>query len=239
MTDRAIQTRDALLDAAEELFSECGYAAVGTREIADRAGANLASIRYHFGSKRELYLETVRRAMGRAEQDSSWAALSAIPEDVEAAAVQLTRFINGYLHRLLTTDTPQPCGMLMHWEAVRPSEAIDAVVHDYIKPSHDHLVALVGKLLGEGNEQDARLCARSILAQVLHYKMFGAFIERLEAEDERAKTTIEQAAEHIVRFSLRAMGLDDAFIDRVLRMARQTEQSTVPAGLVKEEDGGK
>ncbi|MHC5046996.1 MAG: TetR/AcrR family transcriptional regulator [Planctomycetota bacterium] len=67
-----VDTRGSLLDAAEELFSRKGYAAVGIREITDAAGVNIAAIKYHFGSKSELYLETVKRAMERSE--SSWIA---------------------------------------------------------------------------------------------------------------------------------------------------------------------
>ena len=78
-------TRDALLDATEALFSERGHAAVGIREIVDRAGVNIAAINYHFGSKSALYLETVRRAMARSEHDSAWAVLEDRPASPEAA----------------------------------------------------------------------------------------------------------------------------------------------------------
>ena len=81
-------TRDTLLDAAEQLFGERGYAAVGTREIAEQANANIASIKYHFGSKSELYLATVRRAMGKSDAGNVWNFLkpaSSVP--VDAAAV--------------------------------------------------------------------------------------------------------------------------------------------------------
>ncbi|MEQ9811140.1 MAG: TetR family transcriptional regulator, partial [Azospirillaceae bacterium] len=47
-------TRDAILEAAEALFSEHGFKAVTIREIARRAGANVASISYYFQSKEGL-----------------------------------------------------------------------------------------------------------------------------------------------------------------------------------------
>ena len=67
MAEHRPDTHDALLDVAERLFGEKGYAAVGIREIAEQAGANIAAIKYHFGSKSDLYLQTVRRAMARRE----------------------------------------------------------------------------------------------------------------------------------------------------------------------------
>lgn len=47
-------TRLRILDAAEGLFAEQGYAATSLRQITGRAGANLAAVNYHFGSKEDL-----------------------------------------------------------------------------------------------------------------------------------------------------------------------------------------
>jgi AcrR family transcriptional regulator len=44
-------TRESLLEAAEELFSEHGIQASSVRAITQHAGANLAAVNYHFGSK--------------------------------------------------------------------------------------------------------------------------------------------------------------------------------------------
>jgi len=47
--------RDDILDAAEELFSNLGYAGTTLREIADQAKVTQALINYYFGSKYGLY----------------------------------------------------------------------------------------------------------------------------------------------------------------------------------------
>ena len=44
-------TKDRLLDAAEELFSDRGIDATSLRAVTSAAGANLASVNYHFESK--------------------------------------------------------------------------------------------------------------------------------------------------------------------------------------------
>jgi TetR/AcrR family transcriptional regulator len=56
----ARDSRAAILRAAAIEFSERGYDAAGTDRIAARARINKAMLYYHFGSKREVYLEVVR-----------------------------------------------------------------------------------------------------------------------------------------------------------------------------------
>jgi len=56
-----VDTKDTLLDAAEHLFAEQGFGATSLRQLTARAGANLAAVNYHFGSKEELAREVLRR----------------------------------------------------------------------------------------------------------------------------------------------------------------------------------
>jgi AcrR family transcriptional regulator len=53
--------REAILAAAEELFSTNGFNAVSVRDIAQAAGANPGSVTYHFKTKDGLLLEIYQR----------------------------------------------------------------------------------------------------------------------------------------------------------------------------------
>ena len=57
MTD----TKDKILDTAERLIGEQGYAATSLRHIIAQAGVNLAAVHYHFGSKEDLLDAVVAR----------------------------------------------------------------------------------------------------------------------------------------------------------------------------------
>lgn len=57
-------TKVKLLDTAERLFSEKGIEATSLRTITAEAGANLAAIHYHFGSKEVLIREVFARRIG-------------------------------------------------------------------------------------------------------------------------------------------------------------------------------
>lgn len=61
---RQTSMREAILDAAETLFSMKGFRAVSMREIAQASGANLGSISYHFGTKDGLLREIYARHSG-------------------------------------------------------------------------------------------------------------------------------------------------------------------------------
>jgi len=52
-----------ILDTAEELFADNGYAATSIRRIADRSGVNPALVHYYFGNKKSLLQSVVERAV--------------------------------------------------------------------------------------------------------------------------------------------------------------------------------
>ncbi|MHC4379035.1 MAG: TetR/AcrR family transcriptional regulator [Planctomycetota bacterium] len=63
-SDEGSGTRERLLDAAEALFAEHGYPSTSLRQITGAAGANLAAVHYHFGSKLSLFQEVLHRRLG-------------------------------------------------------------------------------------------------------------------------------------------------------------------------------
>ncbi|HUD98097.1 MAG TPA: TetR/AcrR family transcriptional regulator [Bryobacteraceae bacterium] len=54
-------TKERILDTAEQLFAEHGYAATSLRSIIAQAGVNLAAVHYHFHSKQALLEAVVLR----------------------------------------------------------------------------------------------------------------------------------------------------------------------------------
>jgi TetR/AcrR family transcriptional regulator len=59
------QATVALLEAAERLLFESGYAAVTTRRVAEEAGVKHGLVHYYFGSMEELLTQTLERVAGR------------------------------------------------------------------------------------------------------------------------------------------------------------------------------
>jgi AcrR family transcriptional regulator len=80
------ETPDRLLDAAELLFAERGIDAVSVRAVNAAAGANVAAVHYHFGSKESLVEAVLRRRMDALAQRRR-AILDALPRRPTVRAV--------------------------------------------------------------------------------------------------------------------------------------------------------
>ena len=58
---RKANGKDAILDAAEDMFSRHGYHGVALRDISKLAGVELGLVSYHFKTKDELFRQVVER----------------------------------------------------------------------------------------------------------------------------------------------------------------------------------
>ncbi len=63
-TEASSETKRRLLDAAERLFAQGSYESTSLRQITAEAGANLAAVHYHFGSKEGLFQAVFARRVG-------------------------------------------------------------------------------------------------------------------------------------------------------------------------------
>jgi AcrR family transcriptional regulator len=55
MQRRAHDTRSALLEAAQQVFTDVGYSEANVAEVVSRAGSSVGSMYHHFGGKADLY----------------------------------------------------------------------------------------------------------------------------------------------------------------------------------------
>jgi AcrR family transcriptional regulator len=75
-------TREAILDAAAELFATQGYAATGTREIAAAVGLRQASLFHYFPHKDDLLAELLDRTVAPSLAATDWLASASGRPDV-------------------------------------------------------------------------------------------------------------------------------------------------------------
>lgn len=210
--ERTSSTREALLEAAEELFAARGFADVGNRELVARAGANVAAIAYHFGSKRGLYVETVRRSCLRPGAQVGWDLLREPTQDPVEAGSRVIGFLRHVVAEILS-DTELASGtVLLLREAIRPSEALPEVVEGFTKPHEELLAGALAPLAPQADPVELRLSARSLFGQVLVHRIYRPFFERHEPPGLYGADQVQCIADHIARFSLRGLGCTEALV---------------------------
>lgn len=131
----AESTREKILVAALETFSDRGFDGAKTREIAERADANLGLIKYYFGTKEELWKAAVDRAFEELRQETDPGAVEDL-DDRGAVAELLRRFI------LFAGHHPQFM-RLMNDEGKREGPRMRWLVDRHVKPIYTQVERVV------------------------------------------------------------------------------------------------
>ena len=91
--ERAQATRTALMSAARELFTERGYAGVGTEEIVGRAKVTRGALYHHFTDKRDLF-RAVHEQMEKEIVDAIAARMGGTSDPLELLKIGTRAFLD-------------------------------------------------------------------------------------------------------------------------------------------------
>lgn len=131
---RSLRTKQKLLDAALEAFSENGFKGTSTRDIAERAGVHHPLISYHFKNKEELWRTAADRIF--TEFNAALAAASQAQVD-ECPKARMSAMIRAYVHYA----AGQPAlHKVMAQEANRPSRRLDWLIDNHLRPLYEAAV---------------------------------------------------------------------------------------------------
>jgi TetR/AcrR family transcriptional regulator, regulator of cefoperazone and chloramphenicol sensitivity len=198
------ETRDRLLKAAGELFSERGFEGATVREICQRAAVNnLAAVGYYFRDKERLYIEAVKSACQRQADDfpfPDWPP-GTTPE------VKLRAFIKILVSRMLGENVPLWSRSLILRELAHPTAACSEFVQQVVRPNAEVLGQILDELLPDVPERRRRLIAFSIVGQCFFHRFAQPIMARLVGEEEVRSYDDALLAEHITQFSFAALGL--------------------------------
>jgi len=192
---RSRETRDRLIEAAQEIFLEKGYDSATTREITERADLGAGTFYVHFRDKRAIYDALVRRA--NREMYHRWLEartpdMSVEQQVVAALGVSFDHVRNNAdLARLILIEGPP----------------VDA---EYAMKLHSGLGAELHSILRDGIESG---CVSEIEPAVLSTVIMGISVVMgrwllSPRARENAEEIEEQVKEEIIRFCLRGMRPD-------------------------------
>lgn len=193
--------RQRLLLAAEEIFSEKGFASATIREITDRAGANVAAINYYFGDKERLYIEAVKFAHACSAKDLPFP----IPPEGTPPVEKLKVFIREIATRMTQPTRPSSLRLMMR-EMAQPTAAAREIVREFIQPMAFGLRAIVRELLPGIPDARGLMVGFSVIGQVLFYRQNRQVAELIFGKEAVDELSTELIAGHVTRFTLAALG---------------------------------
>ncbi len=129
--ERREQTRAKILEAALAVFSDRGFAAAGTREIAEKAGVNQGLITYYFKSKGNLWREAANKIFTEARQDVADTVLR--NPDVDQKRLHRT-LVKAYVR--FVAKRPELIRFMVE-EGKQPSARVRWLVDTHLKPLYD------------------------------------------------------------------------------------------------------
>ncbi len=185
-------TRERILDTAERLFAERGFAGTSVREITDAAAANLGAVNYHFQSKENLYQEVFARRVALLREP-----VAAVAREVGAIARErpeeaLRAIGRVFLAPHAKRDVSLRLLGLFAREMIEERLPPGFLVRELQAPNLDALTAVVLQVRPGLPDAVARACAHSFIAQILHV-LKGAGVGLGSAD---------RQLEHAVRFTV-------------------------------------
>lgn len=164
-------TKERILQAAQELFAEKGFPGTSMREITSRAEVNLAAINYHFGSKEGLLLALVKRCLEPINRERL-AALDRANAKAEASGVPVPlrevihAFLEPAVRQFTETDPDMPCILArMHHE---PHSGLEDALSEILDPVVQRFVVAVQTALPERTPAEIILRGHFMIGALLH-----------------------------------------------------------------------
>lgn len=132
-------TKERILDVAEQIFAEKGYSATSMRTITSRAGVNLAAVNYHFGSKAQLYRAVFRRRVEPMNR-SRIQALQALERKAGDQPLELDDILRAFVEPALKASMdPEQGGTNFIKLLGRTHAEPGPEVHDFLPPMYEEV----------------------------------------------------------------------------------------------------
>jgi AcrR family transcriptional regulator len=195
-------TRERLLDEAEKLFAQKGFAAVSVREITAMAESHLSAVNYHFGTKKNLYLSVFQeRWIPRAKMIAE--RLREIDANGITSAEEIVHTLaESFLMGFGDTTVRQMHHQLIYREMSQPTEALEMIAEEVTKPFFLGVKEKIQDIMPGGqNGNDMFLCIFSVFAQIIFFN-FGRNMVSLLTGRQYDQAFQDQVVKHITDFSL-------------------------------------
>ena len=191
--------RDVILDAAERLFAQRGYAGVSMRDIAaDTPLKNQASLYHHFDHKRALYEAVLERGLDHI--------VSLVPGPDRTSTVQE---LSENLDRLLDYLSQHPrLAQLIQRAALDDSRYLESAIARLLRPLYSQgRRALAGADRGWAPEEVPHLAA-GLYHLIFGYFANAALLRAVVHEDPLSPEAVTRQGRFVKKAVARLLGID-------------------------------
>lgn len=202
-------TKTALLEAAGDLFATHGYGSTSIRMIAERAGANVAAINYHFGGKENLYAESLRRAVVEISGAGlkPWREAPERFQTPESIASLIRNLVRARFLRYFSPGLPSWHTALLMRSFLEPAEALQPIVRQIFEPELEALQAIMLRARPALTGDEALFHAFALTGLISIYAFAETPILMLMRKRAYDQAFLDEASEHVASIMLGALGL--------------------------------
>ena len=188
----------AILEAAETVFAEYGYAGASTGRIADLAGIPKANLHYYFPTKEELYRRIIENIF------NIWLEAAGSFDSYDDPVEALTR----YIHTKMDISRSHPMGSKI-WanEIIQRAPIIQDYLETTLRDWTASRVAAIEGWIAEGKlaPVDPHYLLYMIWATTQHYADFGHQITTLNGGKELSEAQWRTAKDNVTTIILRGV----------------------------------
>lgn len=139
------QTRQQLLEVAGRVFAERGHARATSKEICERAKANIAAVNYHFDGKDGLYAAVLEEAHSRLV---SIDIVTQITQSKAGAADKLRLLFRQIVGEVAQRDQGAWELRVLSRELMAPTPLMDRMMKNQVVPKARMMTGMIGDILG-------------------------------------------------------------------------------------------
>lgn len=139
------QTKQQLLEVAGHVFAERGHARATSKEICERAKANIAAVNYHFGSKDGLYAAVLEEAHSRLV---SIDIVTQVTQSKASAADKLRLLLRKIVGEVAKRDQGAWELRVLSRELMAPTPLMDRMMKNQVVPKARMMTGMIGDILG-------------------------------------------------------------------------------------------
>lgn len=214
-----------LVEAAEQLFAERGFEAVSVRDITKRAGMNIASINYHFGSRDGLVAGVMIRYITPIN-DERLARIEALERRWSGKSVPLEEILDAFVRPLATQVRKSELSERLFLKLVgrmfgEQASAMPPAVEEQFKQVVARFVKALSKALSELAVDEILWRMHFVVGAMVHSMAQDEVLQRI-SQGASGNPTIEATLSRFSRFAV--AGLRNGISEEVT--AKPSPQAT-------------